>query len=260
MGLFGKKKKAVKEEVPAVEEKKEELSFDDDEFEATAEPDKIDEESNLEVEDTKKKDSNDNEEKEKDYVLYIIIDRKNPELLKYLRQLGINVSKIFTSIPDAKDSLLMQVEPSKIVIVDTGTGRFSTMSQRKEILDLMGIADEDAMISVYQTDSVLKSEVKYMESLDNKDIHWHKYRSTADVAAHLLQNKGRENYIFDKEDMDEIEEIPENILDYKGFKFEEPKHLEINMGSSSLSIRDIHNNMVFNEDKEKELESYVPRY
>ena len=183
--------------------------------------------------DSNKKDSTN--EDAKDLILYIIIDRLNPSLLQYYRECGINVSKIFTNINDAKDTLLMQIEPVKVLIIDTGTGRFSAMGSRKELLDLMGICDEDTRISVYYTDTVI-------------NIRWHKFKSNADVVAHLLKNKGKENYTYDKEDKDKITEVPQDLLNFVGFKFKEGKQL--NLGEPSITSRDIiiHRGENCNED------------
>lgn len=199
-------------------------------------------------------DTTENIEKPKDLILYIIMDKSNPSTLQYYRECGINVSKIFTNINDAKDTLLMQINPVKILIVDTGTGRFSAMGSRKELLDLMGICDEDARISVYYTDTVIKSEVEYNESFEERNIHWHKFKSNTDVVAHLLRNIGKENYIYDNEDKDKISETPEDILDFTGFKFDEPK--QINIGEPSITLNDIKVHMVDNESTEDEIESY----
>lgn len=193
-------------------------------------------------------------EKPKDLILYIIMDKSNPSTLQYYRECGVNVSKIFTNINDAKDTLLMQINPVKILIVDTGTGRFSAMGSRKELLDLMGICDEDARISVYYTDTVIKSEVEYNESFEERNIHWHRFKSNTDVVAHLLKNIGKENYIYDNEDKDKISETPENILDFTGFKFDEPK--QINIGEPSITLNDIKVHMVDNESTEDEIEGY----
>ena len=193
-------------------------------------------------------------EKPKDLILYIIMDKSNPSTLQYYRECGVNVSKIFTNINDAKDTLLMQINPVKILIVDTGTGRFSAMGSRKELLDLMGICDEDARISVYYTDTVIKSEVEYNESFEERNIHWHRFKSNTDVVAHLLKNIGKENYIYDNEDKDKISETPENILDFTGFKFDEPK--QINIGEPSITLNDIKVHMVDNKSTEDEIEEY----
>lgn len=198
----------------------------------------------------------DEAEKPKDLILYIIMDKSNNALLQYYRECGINVSKIFTNINSAKDTLLMQVDPVKILVIDTGTGRFSAMGSRKELIDLMGICDEDARISVYYTDTVIKSEVEYNESFENRDIHWHKFRSNADVVAHLLRNKNKENYVFDNEDKDKVVEVAADILDFTGLKFVEAKQANANAGDPSITLNDIKVHMVDNESTEGEIEGY----
>lgn len=201
-----------------------------------------------------KDDTVEDNEKPKDLILYIIMDKSNPSTLQYYRECGVNVSKIFTNINDAKDTLLMQINPVKILILDTGTGRFSAMGARKELIDLMGICDEDARISVYYTDTVIKSEVEYNDSFEERNIHWHRFKSNTDVVAHLLRNNGKETYIYDNEDKDKIKEIPENVLDFTGFKFDEPK--QFNIGESSITLNDIKVHMVDNNSTENEIESY----
>ena len=77
-----------------------------------------------------------------------------------MRESGLNVSRIFKNIADARDELIMQTEPYRLVVVETGLGRFTSTSQRKEIIDLLGICtDEDSRASVFYTDSVLKIDV-----------------------------------------------------------------------------------------------------
>lgn len=193
-------------------------------------------------------------EKPRDLILYIIIDKANPAMLQYYRECGVNVSKIFTNINDAKDTLLMQVDPVKILIIDTGTGRFSAMGSRKELLDLMGICDEDAMISVFLTDTVIKSEVEYNESFETKKIHWYKFKSNTDVIAKLLQAKDKENYIYDDNDKDSVDDIPENVLDFKGFKAKVDDG--INIGNPTIDIFDIKVHMAENSDNSDEIPGY----
>lgn len=193
-------------------------------------------------------------EKPRDLILYIIIDKANPAMLQYYRECGVNVSKIFTNINDAKDTLLMQVDPVKILIIDTGTGRFSAMGSRKELLDLMGICDEDARISVFLTDTVIKSEVEYNESFETKKIHWYKFKSNTDVIAKLLQAKDKENYIYDENDKDTVDDIPDNVLQFKGFKAKVDDG--INIGAPTIDIFDIKVHMAENTDNSDEIPGY----
>lgn len=198
----------------------------------------------------------DDNTKSKNLILYIICDRENPTMLEYFREYGVNVSRIFTNISKAKDALLMQVNPIKVVLIDTGTGRFSAIGARKEIVDLMGICDDDARISIYYTDSVIKSEIEYINGIEDKKIHWHKFKSTPDVMHHLLRNKNKENYIYDANDKEKIKETPNDILsttkDVLTSGLDESDHL----GAPAININDIMIHMVNNESRENELTSY----
>ena len=133
------------------------------------------------------------------YVLYLIMDKPIDGMLNYFRSFGVNVSRIFGSISEARDTLLMQVDPIKIVVVDSGTGRFSSISARKELIDLMGISEEENKTTVFYCDSNLKSDVQYSKEVEDKTIEWIKYKSTASVLAHLLQNKNTANFIQDSQ-------------------------------------------------------------
>lgn len=219
-----------------------------EQFEQPEQLNSVDNTGNIDSEQTEETD------KPRDLILYIIIDKANPAMLQYYRECGVNVSKIFTNINDAKDTLLMQVDPVKILIIDTGTGRFSAMGSRKELLDLMGICDEDAMISVFLTDTVIKSEVEYNESFETKKIHWYKFKSNTDVIAKLLQAKDKENYVYDDNDKDSIDDIPENVLDFKGFKAKVDDG--INIGNPTIDIFDIKVHMAENSDNSDEIPGY----
>lgn len=212
------------------------------------------EESDDDLEEDDTKENSKNSSKERDLILYIITDKANPSMLEYYRECGVNVSRIFTNINDAKDTLLMQINPVKIVIVDTGTGRFSAMGARKELLDLMGICDEDAKISVYYTDTVIKSEVEYNDTLERISIHWHKFRSNIDVVAHLLKNKGKENYIYDSDDKDKVKDTPSDLLDFRGLRADVPDSM--NIGTPAINLNDIKVHMVENTDTSNDLVSY----
>lgn len=216
-------------------------------------PSKDDKQSNK---DNKQAENAENAEVAKDLVLYMIIDKTNATMLGYFRDFGINISRIFTNIAEAKDTLLMQVNPVKILIVDTGTGRFSAIGARKEIIDLMGIVDDDARISVFYTDTVIRSEIKYNEAIESKGIHWHKYRSTVDLVAHLLMNKGKENYVYDDNDKEEVKQITDDVLAFRGMKFTGEDSIDI--GLPSISLQDIMINMTEgSQDSSEEIPGYV---
>lgn len=222
------------------EEEEETVSIVDNSKENSATPNKDSEEAQT--------------EEAKTFILYIITDKKIPGMLGYFRSYGVKVSKVFNNIDEARDTMLMQVEPSRLIILDTGTGRFTTMSARKSLIDLMGICDEDAKISVFFTDTIIKSEVQNSEEVEDKPITWHKYRSTADVLATILQNKQKENYIYDSDEENQTEEkYGKDILNVKGLsaKFE-----SVDIGLPIITPGEILTNMINNDTEEGEIPGY----
>lgn len=207
-------------------------------------------------------------EEKPDLILYIITDKKMPGILSYFRDYGIKVSRIFTRIDNildengdiveegAKDTVLMQVEPSRIVFIDTGTGRFTNMSARKALVDLIGISDTDTQVSIFYTDSVIEGEISNNINIDISKIEWHKYRSTADVLANLLILAKKENYVYDMED-DENYEVNDNVLNIKGFKVSD-ENSRIDLGLPAIKVEDISVHRV--EGKDKLLQGYKPKY
>lgn len=132
----------------------------------------------------------------KDYVLYMIIDKPIDGMLQYFRSYGLNVSKIFSNIADARNALMMQVNPARIVIVDTGNGSFNSMSARKQVIDIMGLGDDENKITIFYSDTNLKSEIEASKEIQKKALTWYKYKTTAHLLACMLQSKDC-NYISD---------------------------------------------------------------
>lgn len=151
----------------------------------------------------------------KDKHLFVLTDRKVPNLLSYIRNHGVNVSSIFSNIKDARDHMIYQTESCRLVILETGLGKFTSINARKELVDTLGICDDDIEITVFYTDTAVKSEAIESLEVDYKRIMWIEYKSTADVVARLL--KLNENYIpamlYDNS------ENTEESLAYKGLQF-----------------------------------------
>ena len=172
----------------------------------------------------------------KNYILYIIADRTFNGMLSYFRYYGVKVTKIFDSIQDATNTLLMQVEPCKVVIIDSGTGKFTSVSSRQALIELLSISDESNRTAVFYTDSVIKAEAKQNLISESRDITWHKYKTTADVAAILLQNLKKETYVYDIKDEEKIDRS-EELLDFRGAQF---NHIEsMDIGIQNLRLFEI---------------------
>lgn len=199
-------------------------------------------------------DNNQRSEELSNYILYIVADKVSMGELSYFRHYGLKVTKIFTDIREATDELLIQIEPCKIIIIDSGTGRFTSTSSRKLIMELLSISDVSNKIEVFYTDSVLKSEANNTDGVDTKDITWVKYKNRAGVVAKLLQESKIENYVYDIKDEEEINKS-EDILKFTGVK---PKNLhESNIGIASLLLYEIIQHEGDNVLEQDRLEEYT---
>lgn len=156
------------------------------------------------------------DKKDEDRVLYIVIDKEIPGLIDYFRSIGINVSYIYNRISKARDSILMQPLSCRIIVIDTGMGIFTTTKVRHELIDMLGICDEDNKVTVFYTDSVLKDDTVKELGKNKSDLDWYKYIKTADVANYIL-GLG-ENYILDDhEDTGVYDSVNnEELLEFRG--------------------------------------------
>lgn len=201
----------------------------------------------------RKKSKKEEDDKPINLILYIVADKAHVGMASYCRNYGANVSRVFTNIAEARDSLLMQVEPFRVIVIDSGTGRFTNMGARKELIDLLGICDVDTRITVFYTDSAIKTDVELSDEVEDKKINWYKYRSTPDIVAHILQNSEKENYILDANSNDNLV-VDESILNIKGLSVKEGK--KIDLGKPSITPDDIIFNMVNNKSTEGEIPKY----
>lgn len=189
----------------------------------------------------------------KDYVLYMITDKPINGVIKYFDNFGVKVSKVFSNIQDARDVLLMQIHPSKVIVVDTGTGRFTNMSARKDLIDLMGISDDENLTTVFYSDSVIKTEVEYNSEVEDKQIDWYKYKSTAHVLAYLLQCSSTENYVLDGETAD-IVDISEDLT-FKGITL--TTYEKSNIGNVQINTSDIVAKQQVESDEYELMDEYL---
>lgn len=236
---------SIDEDEPVEEHEEVETSADESEETTNTEEESTDIEEDEPVAEVSKgngknsKSSKKEEEPEKpvDLVLYMIIDKPIAGLREYFINYGIKLSRVFSNINEARDHLLMQVEPTRIIVVDTGSGRFTNMSSRRALVDLLGICDEDTKVSVFYTDNIIKFEVSGAEETEDKQIEWYKYRSTPDMLANLLQHKKKENYIFDSEKSAAELSVTKDCLNITGLPVKVAK--EINLGSPAIKVDEI---------------------
>lgn len=161
----------------------------------------------------------------KDMTLLILTDKTVPNLRAYLHSQGIKVDEIYYDINDAKIGMFMQSSYCRLVIMETGLGKFTSTVMREELSDLLGICDGvEKKISVFYTDSVIKSE--NTEGRRNKEVDWYKFTTTVD-ALNIIRTYN-ENYITEKELVADELETYEEVMKFKG------KEIEIKENSNEV--------------------------
>lgn len=178
-------------------------------------------------------------------VLYMLLDKPIPGLLGYLRAFGLNVTAIFTNVDTARGYLLMQTMPTRVVVVDSGSGKFITTTIRKELIDMVGVNGEDSKFTVFYSDPSLKSDAVAEIGKEAKEIEWIKYKSTAVIAAIILSHN--EEYIIDEMTKMEDDGAESNILSYTGEKC--LNDLTDNIGSPIITPEQIMSNIASSEAK-----------
>jgi hypothetical protein len=193
---------------------------------------------------------------DKELVLYILTDRLTSNLRNYFRKSGVPVTNIFNNTKDAEDQMMFEMDPCRLVIVDTGLGKFTGITSREEIIEILSLADDEHHMTVFYTDKFLKNEVRDSLKVDYKKIKWFKYKSTADTVARLLISK--EKYVIN-EDSEETEETADQIFATKGVNQiikEGEKHMSI--GSPSITVEQLVKN--FESPDYEEVKAFKVKY
>lgn len=158
---------------------------------------------------------NDNE-----LALYILTERYVPNLAEKAAKCGLYINEIFNNIEETKVAMLIETRPSRLVIVESGLGKFTRTTTRQELVDLIGLCDVDKKVAVFYTNSLIKSEVQKVLTRRQGSISWYYYKGTMDVLEKLLELG--EKYI--KVDIKESSGTPDyNKLNYIG----KPVELEV---------------------------------
>lgn len=170
---------------------------------------------------------NDNE-----LALYILTERHIPNLAEKAAKCGLYINGIFNNIEETKVAMLIETRPSRLVIVESGLGKFTRTTTRQELVDLIGLCDVDKKVAVFYTNSSIKSEVQKVLTRRQGSISWYYYKGTMDVLEKLLELG--EKYI--KVDIKESSGTPDyNKLNYIGKPVElEVDEVEIERGGTII--------------------------
>jgi|LSQX01.3.fsa_nt_gb hypothetical protein len=177
--------------------------------------------------------------------LYMVIEKEIPYLGSFMAKYNLCVQKIYTDIDEAKIDMLVETRPTRLVIVETGLGKFLSTRKRKDIVDLIGVCDGvDKKVFVFYTNLLLKSDISKELGKRGVSIQWSKYRGTISMIKDILELN--EDYLVCN-----IDENPPNVKEILGFK-----------GYESM-IQTIKNEQVFDlieQYRESEPTEELPRF
>lgn len=110
------------------------------------------------------------EEPPKECSLIILCEEIKTGVVDYFADNGIYIKSMFTSISDTTFEVMKAEGNCRIVIIESGTGKFITQDARHELCDLLGVGSSSAKASVFYSNSVLKntlrSEAKNIKFID----------------------------------------------------------------------------------------------
>ncbi len=183
--------------------------------------------------------------------LFVLTDKLTPHMMEFARDSGLAVSNIFTSVDDLKSLLMTTFGVTRIVVVDSGTGRFVAPATRKDLIDAIGMADDDVKFTVFYTSNLLKEDAKNTLTDNSANVEWVPYKCTSVCVAVMLMHKDEE-YVYDSVAYADAEKFEDDIMKHVGkdsrCKLDEPS-------VSMLNLANLYQRMF--SDESKELPAFV---
>lgn len=178
--------------------------------------------------------------------LFVLTDKLTPHMMEFARDSGLAVSNIFTSVDDLKSLLMTTFGVTRIVVVDSGTGRFVAPATRKDLIDAIGMADDDVKFTVFYTSNLLKEDAKNTLTDNSANVEWVPYKCTSVCVAVMLMHKAEE-YVYDSVAYADAEKFEDDIMNHVG------KDSRCNLDEPSVSMLNLSNlyqRMFSDESKE----------
>ena len=178
--------------------------------------------------------------------LFVLTDKLTPHMMEFARDSGLAVSNIFTSVDDLKSLLMTTFGVTRIVVVDSGTGRFVAPATRKDLIDAIGMADDDVKFTVFYTSNLLKEDAKNTLADNSDNVEWVPYKCTSVCVAVMLMHKAEE-YVYDSVAYADAEKFEDDIMKHVG------KDSRCNLDEPSVSMLNLSNlyqRMFSDESKE----------
>jgi hypothetical protein len=104
--------------------------------------------------------------------LVILTEKYSSGMREYIEQTGLNVNDIFNDVEQAKIKMIMEIEPCRLIIIESGLGAFTALKMREEVSDLIETCDgESKKVTVFYTTGIILSD----NSSKYKHVEWKKY-------------------------------------------------------------------------------------
>lgn len=126
--------------------------------------------------------------KEQKYAVYLLIDSKVNRVADFFVRNGLNIYSASDNIGKIGGRFVMDVEPSILLLVDTGKGLFSSAKAQKELIDVIGAGDlsMNKAVIVFYTDSSVKVEA--LRNMTNvESVKWLKYSGSCGVLKKMIE-------------------------------------------------------------------------
>lgn len=147
---------------------------------------------------------------------YLLIERDIPGIAEYAARFGLYLQNVFTNIEDAKVAMMIERRPTRLIIIEVGSGKFTRTTTRQDLVDLIGLCTVGKKIIVFYTNSLLKSEIQKTPMGKSGGIIWYKYKTTMDAIQQVLKLK--ERYV--KVDIQPVEIDVNELLNFRGERCE----------------------------------------
>lgn len=192
--------------------------------------------------------------------ILLLTDRYHSNLIRYFRGCGINVKKVYTDLKQLRNAMLFAFGTVRVVIVDTGLGKFTNLTARGEINDILGMVEDTCRISFFYTDTISLNEAKESLEFNWKDIDWNKYISTASTVATILKTAKKKNeiYILDDTTLEEDELTWDSVMNGKGIEIFHKKKSKMTFARPVYDIDVIQENLY--SDNYNRLEEFDVKY
>ena len=75
------------------------------------------------------------------YGIYLLTDSKVCRVAKYFQEHGLHILSASSNISKIGGKFVMDIEPSILLLIDTGRGAYSNSKAQKELIDIIGAGD-----------------------------------------------------------------------------------------------------------------------